>query len=171
MGYLYLAIKIPQILTTTTFSNLLSHTISLLIAALSHLRLFKSPPDPDNFSSTGAGAILILDGTSPSLHPVPVHVITAAIKSKVSVIPYSDFVSKFGGPQSTVCSICIDCIDGDDSIRELVNCKHVFHRVCLDRWVDEGQIYCPLCRSILLPPKKILSGRRAVAGNEVDPAM
>ncbi|KAK9059377.1 hypothetical protein SSX86_021997 [Deinandra increscens subsp. villosa] len=148
----HLAIKIPQTITTTI--------LSLLISALSHLRLLKSPPhphDPTSSSSAAANYILILDGPSPSLLPVPLHVITASIKTKLPVIPYSDFARRYGGARHAVCTVCLDCVDGCDLIREVVNCKHVFHRECLDGWVDVGQINCPLCRSMLLPPKKLVS--------------
>ncbi|WP_422615257.1 RING finger domain-containing protein, partial [Corynebacterium parakroppenstedtii] len=30
------------------------------------------------------------------------------------------------------------------------NCRHVFHRCCLDGWLDLGRMTCPLCRSPLL---------------------
>ncbi|KAL8263932.1 hypothetical protein R6Q59_022062 [Mikania micrantha] len=146
-----LAIKIPQSITTTIVSNVTSHLISLLLTALSYLRLLKSPPDPDDYSS--GNYILILDRTSPSLFPVPVHVITASIKNNVPIIPFSDFA----GARNPVCTVCLDCIDDCHLIRKLVNCKHVFHRECLDQWIDVGQVNCPLCRCMLLPPKKLLS--------------
>ncbi|KAJ0802559.1 putative transcription factor C2H2 family [Helianthus annuus] len=169
---LYLAIKIPQYLTVTIISNIVSHLVSLMFAALG---LFKSPPDPDDISSSAANYILILDGASPSLLPVPVHVITAAIKNKVPVVPYDDFVGRYGGPDEPVCTVCFECIDGCDLIREIVNCKHVFHRECLDKWVDVGQVNCPLCRSMLLPPKKLLSaagsGVPETALSDVAPVM
>ncbi|KVH91746.1 E3 ubiquitin-protein ligase RHA2A-like [Cynara cardunculus var. scolymus] len=161
MGFFYLAIKIPQAITITIFANIASRLVSLLLSALSHLGLFKSPPDPDDYTSTAGNYVLILDGSSPSLLPVPVHVVTASIKNKVPITPYSDFAARFGGAENTVCSVCLDSVHADDPIRELRNCRHVFHKECLDRWVDEGQVTCPLCRSMLLPPKKLLSSATA----------
>ncbi|KAI3505334.1 hypothetical protein L1887_27424 [Cichorium endivia] len=177
MGFLYLAIKIPQAITMTVFTNVASHIVSLLLAALSHVGLFKSPPDPDDYTSSSANYVLILDGSSPSLLPVPVHVVTASIKAKVRIIPYSDFAHRHGGSEKPACSVCLDCIDATHLIRELLTCKHVFHRECLDRWVDEGQVTCPLCRSMLLPPKKLLSsssstsGESSSAATAIDPVM
>ncbi|XP_051122164.1 putative RING-H2 finger protein ATL53 [Andrographis paniculata] len=50
------------------------------------------------------------------------------------------------------CSVCLCKIDESDEMRELP-CSHVFHRVCLDRWLRCGHATCPLCRSNLrLPP-------------------
>ncbi|CAA3015732.1 E3 ubiquitin- ligase RHA2B-like [Olea europaea subsp. europaea] len=51
------------------------------------------------------------------------------------------------------CSICLCNIDEEDEVRELINCKHVFHRVCLDRWVGYGHWTCPLCRNYLKIPR------------------
>ncbi|PWA97234.1 Zinc finger, RING-CH-type [Artemisia annua] len=215
MGFFYLALKIPQIIAITIITNVASYFISLILSALSRIGLFKSH-DPDDHASGGAvsyvlildgaspslqpvpinvvtaaikdrvnivryedyvcpyvgslfkshdpddhasgGAVsyvLILDGASPSLQPVPINVVTAAIKDRVNIVRYEDYVCPYVG--SEVCTVCLDCVRADDLVRELVNCKHVFHQECLDRWVDEGQVNCPLCRSILLPPKRLLS--------------
>nr|GMD10392.1 E3 ubiquitin-protein ligase RHA2B-like [Ipomoea batatas] len=51
------------------------------------------------------------------------------------------------------CSICLEEIELDHEVRDPVTCNHVFHRPCLDTWVDEGQVTCPVCRSMLLPRK------------------
>ncbi|CAI9761833.1 unnamed protein product [Fraxinus pennsylvanica] len=51
------------------------------------------------------------------------------------------------------CAICLCNIDEQDEVRELKYCKHVFHRVCLDRWVGYGHCTCPLCRNYLKIPK------------------
>ncbi|CAA2977445.1 E3 ubiquitin- ligase RHA2B-like [Olea europaea subsp. europaea] len=43
-------------------------------------------------------------------------------------------------------------IDDGDEIREL-GCNHLFHRVCLDRWLGYGHMTCPLCRNNVKPPQ------------------
>ncbi|MFS8025018.1 putative transcription factor C2H2 family [Helianthus anomalus] len=79
------------------------------------------------------------------------------------------------GSDEPVCTVYFEFIDGCDLIREIVNCKHVFHRECLDKWVDVGQVNCPLCRSMLLPSKKLLSttgfGVLETAVSDVAPVM
>ncbi|MFS7943918.1 putative Zinc finger, RING/FYVE/PHD-type [Helianthus anomalus] len=122
-------------LTVTVISNIVSHLVSLLFVSLG---LFKSPPDPDDTSSSAANYILILDGASPSRLHVPVHVIIVAIKNKVPLVPYDDFVGRYGGSDEPVCTVYFECNDGCNLISEIVNCKHVFHRECLDKWVDVG---------------------------------
>lgn len=48
------------------------------------------------------------------------------------------------------CAICLDdCIEKGQELRELVSCKHVFHRECIDRWILSKPLHslkCPLCR-------------------------
>jgi len=48
------------------------------------------------------------------------------------------------------CVFCLCDIDEGEEIRDLA-CKHVFHRSCLDRWLEVGRATCPLCRDSLLP--------------------
>ena len=48
------------------------------------------------------------------------------------------------------CVFCLCDVDEGDEIRELA-CKHLFHRSCLDRWLEFGRATCPLCRDSLLP--------------------
>ncbi|KAL6006765.1 Homeobox protein B-H1 [Asimina triloba] len=49
------------------------------------------------------------------------------------------------------CVICLREFEGDEEIRLLSNCEHVFHRGCLDRWMNFDQQTCPLCRAHLVP--------------------
>ncbi|KAL4567050.1 hypothetical protein LXL04_022621 [Taraxacum kok-saghyz] len=56
-----------------------------------------------------------------------------------------------GNNSSKDCAICLDEFKGEDEIRCLTNCKHMFHLNCLDRWMDQIQDTCPLCRIPILP--------------------
>lgn len=158
MGFQFHAIKLPRAISLSFFVDLFSSATLLFISALSYLGLYKPPPEetPDSTANSN-NYILILDGSSPSLVPIPVQVVTAAIKNRVPVLRFRDFIlhHKHGeeSEQLKVCTICLECIDGNHEIRELCNCRHLFHRECLDTWIDEGQVSCPLCRSMLLPPK------------------
>lgn len=161
MGFLFYAVKVPKVITITFFVNIIFHARYLFIGALTRLGLYKPPPEESPESGANpSNYILLLDSSSPSLVPIPVHVVTAAIKNRVPVVEYQEFVRRRGeeeedldGGGEKVCSICLECIGGRDEIRELCNCRHLFHRECLDTWIDEGQVSCPLCRSMLLPPK------------------
>ncbi|KAI3452960.1 hypothetical protein Pfo_009623 [Paulownia fortunei] len=53
---------------------------------------------------------------------------------------------------SNECAVCLCRIEDGVEIREL-KCSHVFHCVCLDRWVGYGHWTCPLCRNHLKLPR------------------
>ncbi|KAL2342732.1 hypothetical protein Fmac_004017 [Flemingia macrophylla] len=44
------------------------------------------------------------------------------------------------------CAVCLSEFEENDEIRRLPNCQHIFHRGCLDRWMDYYHRTCPLCR-------------------------
>lgn len=37
----------------------------------------------------------------------------------------------------------------------MANCRHMFHRTCVDRWIDHDQKTCPLCRTHFVPYHKM----------------
>ncbi|XP_022851498.1 E3 ubiquitin-protein ligase EL5-like [Olea europaea var. sylvestris] len=55
------------------------------------------------------------------------------------------------GDSSVECAVCLCRIGEGDEIKQL-RCNHLYHRVCLDRWVGYGHRTCPLCRYNLKPP-------------------
>lgn len=53
--------------------------------------------------------------------------------------------------EKEVCAVCLRTLRSGDRVRVLRNCRHVYHRRCLDRWLDyDEQRTCPLCRCPLL---------------------
>ncbi|KAH7885165.1 hypothetical protein F5I97DRAFT_1810997 [Phlebopus sp. FC_14] len=44
------------------------------------------------------------------------------------------------------CLICLDDYTPEEDLRVL-SCRHVFHRGCVDRWLETGRNNCPACRS------------------------
>ncbi|CAL9008951.1 unnamed protein product [Prunus brigantina] len=98
------------------------------------------------------------------LVPLPVHCIAESVKNQLPVVQYRDFLKiKTGQPEAEaeaqddsnnndhMCIVCMNRMEGSQGVRKLCNCSHAFHAECLDVWVDEGQLTCPLCRSDLLP--------------------
>lgn len=50
------------------------------------------------------------------------------------------------------CSICLSEFAEGDEARELVDCRHVFHSHCLEKWLQGyRQPTCPLCRRLVVP--------------------
>ncbi|KAE8704276.1 putative E3 ubiquitin-protein ligase XERICO [Hibiscus syriacus] len=64
------------------------------------------------------------------------------------------------GDDDDECAICLCKIDEDDEIREL-RCDHLFHKVCLDRWIGYRRSTCPICRSSLTP-RQLVSGMEVI---------
>lgn len=167
MGLLYLAIKIPRALTLTFFLNIFSHARFLFIGALTRLGLYKPPPEEETHSRDNSDTlVLLLAGSSPALVPISVHAAIAAIKNRLPIVLLHDFLLRHQkedeeteSAEPKVCTICLEGIERSHEIRELRHCSHLFHGECLDTWIDEGQITCPLCRSMLLTAREIIYGR------------
>ncbi|WVY90018.1 hypothetical protein V8G54_035532 [Vigna mungo] len=47
------------------------------------------------------------------------------------------------------CCICLEEFKNGDSIQPFGVCIHEFHCVCINSWVSNGNISCPLCRQEL----------------------
>ncbi|KAJ7962430.1 E3 ubiquitin-protein ligase RHA1B [Quillaja saponaria] len=74
------------------------------------------------------------------------------IREFLPVIKYEDLaVSAVAGDLPESCAVCLYEFEGGEEIRWLTNCKHIFHRDCLDRWMDHDQKTCPLCRTPFVP--------------------
>ena len=54
------------------------------------------------------------------------------------------------------CAVCLNKLKMEDEVRELMNCDHVFHKECIDKWLEHGHENendyqtCPLCRAPLI---------------------
>ncbi|XP_055821851.1 brassinosteroid-responsive RING protein 1-like [Solanum dulcamara] len=70
----------------------------------------------------------------------------AIIREILPVVKFTDIVDP---PEN--CAVCLYEFDSGDEIRRLMNCRHVFHRSCVDRWMDHDQKTCPLCRKEFIP--------------------
>uniref|UniRef100_A0ACD5V5F0 Uncharacterized protein n=1 Tax=Avena sativa TaxID=4498 RepID=A0ACD5V5F0_AVESA len=57
--------------------------------------------------------------------------------------------------QESTCRVCLEPLELTDEVRRLGNCSHAFHTGCIDRWIDVGEVTCPLCRSNLLPRHRV----------------
>jgi hypothetical protein len=49
------------------------------------------------------------------------------------------------------CSVCLTQFEPESEINYCLSCGHVFHKVCLEKWLDYWNITCPLCRTPLIP--------------------
>ncbi|KAB2017193.1 hypothetical protein Goshw_010773 [Gossypium schwendimanii] len=123
--------------------RLLLHTLSLLAYLrkfISTLFLYLGLPDflePD----------IPWREYAPETHHASAAPVSALlIRELLPVVKFSDLVDP---PES--CAVCLYDFEGQDEIRRLTNCRHIFHRSCLDRWMGYDQKTCPLCRTSFVP--------------------
>lgn len=46
---------------------------------------------------------------------------------------------------SSICAVCLDCLQNGDLCRMFSGCRHVFHAKCIDLWLVR-RLTCPTCR-------------------------
>ncbi|GFP93705.1 E3 ubiquitin-protein ligase atl41 [Phtheirospermum japonicum] len=89
---------------------------------------------------------------SPLLVPVPAHSIVNSTKANLTVSKYGDVIARASETcDDNNCVICLSVMEKHDEVRVLPNCRHVFHKGCIDAWIDKCKTSCPVCRSGLLP--------------------
>lgn len=73
--------------------------------------------------------------------------------STLTLRTFGEMVGRVPESEDT-CAVCLNQLRMEDEVRELMNCDHVFHRECIDRWLDHDHDNhnptCPLCRAPLL---------------------
>jgi RING-H2 zinc finger protein RHA1 len=95
-------------------------------------------------SAHGGGADATLQHRRPEFRPVPAVLIDEALP----VVRFAELAGTACG--NSDCAVCLCGIAAGDEVRRLNNCRHAFHRGCLDRWMAHDQRTCPLCRAPLL---------------------
>ncbi|XP_010917327.1 E3 ubiquitin-protein ligase ATL9 [Elaeis guineensis] len=74
-----------------------------------------------------------------------------AVRESLQVATYGEVAGAAGAAAAATCAVCLSEVRGKDRVWELRNCCHVFHKACLDRWLDHDEhLTCPLCRAPLL---------------------
>ncbi|KAL3830844.1 hypothetical protein ACJIZ3_019646 [Penstemon smallii] len=68
------------------------------------------------------------------------------------------------GPFGSDCVVCLNRFNEGDRLREL-QCRHVFHKDCLDGWMDQLNFSCPICRAQLVDNERVEATRRRVTNN------
>src|SRR3989338_1447322 len=47
--------------------------------------------------------------------------------------------------KNDTCNICLDNFCQDDNVRKLSECQHIYHKDCIDKWLQINK-NCPVCR-------------------------
>ncbi|XP_057971313.1 RING-H2 finger protein ATL74-like [Malania oleifera] len=85
----------------------------------------------------------------------------------ISVVAYaSDHPSPFGSPPADPesCTICLTEFARGDVVRVLPNCKHTFHKDCIDQWLPSRSSRCPNCRKRTIKKEEPARGACSAAG-------
>ncbi|XP_029119875.1 brassinosteroid-responsive RING protein 1-like [Elaeis guineensis] len=120
---------------------------------LYHLGLYASSEAP---LSPWEDYAFYFQATELSSSTTSVSATPSLIKSRLRVVEFSSLSkrsSEVCPGEETTCAVCLGDLEARQKVRELGNCSHGFHVECIDKWVDAGQVTCPLCRSKLLPPE------------------
>ncbi|KAF8412215.1 hypothetical protein HHK36_000175 [Tetracentron sinense] len=135
----------PASYTDIFVPKLLLHTLSVLGFIRKLISLL--------FRNLGLGDLLESDIAWPDrpTHIPQYHSVSAVlIREILPVVKFEDLVSgEVDMPEC--CAVCLYEFEGQEEIRRLMNCRHIFHRSCLDRWMDHDQKTCPLCRTLFIP--------------------
>ncbi|XP_050206965.1 uncharacterized protein LOC126656432 [Mercurialis annua] len=68
---------------------------------------------------------------------------------------------------SMQCAVCLSEFKEGEKVRNL-ECKHMFHKGCLDQWLKQCKSTCPLCRNKVVADEVVDSYRRSKnEGNEM----
>ena len=73
-------------------------------------------------------------------------IINAKITYKVSIL--SARISHVIDPIDRICAICIDDVSIADSELYVTRCNHIYHRHCIQQWLN-SKTSCPTCRRII----------------------
>ncbi|TYJ22793.1 hypothetical protein E1A91_A08G148400v1 [Gossypium mustelinum] len=131
--------------TEVFLPKLLVHTLSFLGFIRNLISAFFNFLGLTNFLETDAVWLENPTQTTPEHPPVSALLILEILP----VIKYEELVIVGDPPES--CVVCLYEFQCGEEIRWLRNCRHVFHRACLDRWMDHDKKTCPLCRTSFMP--------------------
>ncbi|KAM7514242.1 hypothetical protein LguiA_003825 [Lonicera macranthoides] len=54
------------------------------------------------------------------------------------------------GMVTAECTVCLEIYKEGEKCRVLPKCGHIFHAVCVDKWLRRNRGDCPLCRTVIL---------------------
>ncbi|KAJ6810994.1 E3 ubiquitin-protein ligase [Iris pallida] len=154
-------VAIPKpLLQFLTLLEIIDYGLSVVLFHLGLYPSFATQPSPwDLFPYRG-----FIPPAAPSFPP-PVS--SWVIKKQLRTVAYSRFHSSGEDEEEeSTCSVCLCGLEERDVVRELGNCRHAFHKQCIDAWVDTGKVTCPLCRLQLLSAKEMEEGIRCMTKHD-----
>ncbi|KAJ1272378.1 hypothetical protein BS78_06G197300 [Paspalum vaginatum] len=141
----------------------LIHAVALtLVLLLCFLGLYEFPYIPEDHAPLINGSPRRSRGDAPRpeavkqrLPPVEFLELASAVgKTACQALGNSEAEASPSSSGEPTCRVCLERLEATDEVRRLGNCAHAFHTPCIDRWIDLGEVTCPLCRSHLLPRRR-----------------
>ena len=79
-------------------------------------------------------------------------VIVAQPEEEIGELDFSNFIKIIpsSARNQNTCVICLDEFEDDESVTVLPQCHHIYHRECINKWLNVNQI-CPICRCSIFP--------------------
>ncbi|KAL9332677.1 hypothetical protein ACSQ67_002287 [Phaseolus vulgaris] len=102
--------------------------------------------------------ILIQKLKSSSSSPISTHQYLKFIEKNNPTICYTKRLLKAEQGCDAECRVCLCELEEGEKVRKL-QCHHMFHRDCLDKWLQQYWATCPLCRKQVVPPDVVLKHR------------
>ena len=111
-------------------------------------RYYNTPPtggyninEEHEYDFDDLNALIFLDITTRFASPVTDFEIKNIRKTKIKKIKYH----KIKDANTNECPICLECLNIGEYEKTL-ECKHCFHKKCIDRWFKKDNDFCPMCR-------------------------
>ncbi|KAH0465451.1 hypothetical protein IEQ34_005554 [Dendrobium chrysotoxum] len=84
--------------------------------------------------------------------------LTEKFRSRVKPVTFGSAISRRRTAEwHADCRVCLVRFDSNSVVNRLP-CGHLFHKSCVERWLDYRKDTCPLCRSHLLPDDVLTGG-------------
>uniref|UniRef100_A0A7N0U2S6 RING-type domain-containing protein n=1 Tax=Kalanchoe fedtschenkoi TaxID=63787 RepID=A0A7N0U2S6_KALFE len=68
----------------------------------------------------------------------------------IASLPKFVYAEMKGLDEGVECAVCLGAVCGQEVVRMLPNCKHLFHMECVDKWLCL-HTSCPICRTAAEP--------------------
>lgn len=126
-GTLFVGDSSLSYVTTTTQQESIGNTFSDMISTI--------------FSNIGVEIL----PTQTTLEDVNIPISTEAF-NKLEEMEYKKYCKEHGKKVCEVCAICQETYEDTSEIK-ILPCEHIFHKECVQEWLQKYQHKCPLCRS------------------------
>ncbi|XP_010940002.1 E3 ubiquitin-protein ligase RHA2A [Elaeis guineensis] len=147
------SIPILLVVAAAGWVSYLRYLLLCLLHSLGLLRLHPSSAAADDplFSAAGSGLAGLVVVAS-SGRPFAYEALPSAAAE--------------GEKEEPGCVVCLCQLADGDRVRRLA-CCHVFHSECLDGWLDQMNLSCPLCRSPLAAEERRADADRRIGAELV----